>query len=100
MGWERKVLVKGKKAKATKKKINRIRIYPPRTGNVAEIFQAGEPIILPPPSVEFQHLLLGRDSCSKRTALDSKKISESDVPPSQKNRPKSRSTSEKPPARA
>jgi NADH dehydrogenase len=53
MGWERKVLVKGKKAKATKKKINRIRIYPPRTGNVAEIFQAGEPIILPPPSVEF-----------------------------------------------
>jgi NADH dehydrogenase len=53
MGWERKVIAKGETAKATKKKINRIRIYPPQTGNVAEIFQAGEPIILPPPSVEF-----------------------------------------------
>lgn len=48
-GWDRQVTVKGAAAKETKQTINRIRIYPPRTRDAAEILAAGAPVIQAPP---------------------------------------------------
>ena len=42
-GWERKVVATGKQAKATKTLINAERIYPPRTGDRAELLAAAAP---------------------------------------------------------
>lgn len=41
-GWDRKVVEVGGVAKATKRHINRDRIYPPTTGNPEDLYEAGE----------------------------------------------------------
>lgn len=48
-GWDRQVAVKGAAAKQTKRTINRIRIYPPRSRDAAEILAAAAPVIQAPP---------------------------------------------------
>ena len=48
-GWDRHVVAKGEAAKRTKQIINCRRIYPPLTGNRAEILAAAAPIVQPPP---------------------------------------------------
>ena len=48
-GWDRQVAVKGAAAKQTKQTINRIRIYPPRSRDAAEILTAAAPVIQAPP---------------------------------------------------
>lgn len=50
-GWNRAVIATGAAAKQTKQTINRIRIYPPRSGNRAEILAAAEPVVQAAPSV-------------------------------------------------
>jgi NADH:ubiquinone reductase (H+-translocating) len=42
-GWDRKVVARGAQAKATKQTINTVRIYPPRTGNRADLLAAAAP---------------------------------------------------------
>jgi NADH dehydrogenase len=48
-GWDRQVTATGAAAKDTKRTINRQRIYPPRSGDAAEIFAAGAPVTQAPP---------------------------------------------------
>jgi NADH:ubiquinone reductase (H+-translocating) len=48
-GWDRQVTAIGAEAKETKRTINCQRIYPPRSGNAAEILAAAAPIIQAPP---------------------------------------------------
>ncbi len=50
-GWDRHVVAEGSDAKLTKKSINRARIYPPRSGDRAEIFEAGRPFVQERPPV-------------------------------------------------
>ncbi|WP_027581827.1 NAD(P)/FAD-dependent oxidoreductase [Bradyrhizobium sp. Ai1a-2] len=50
-GWDRQVRTSGAAAKLTKQTINHVRIYPPRTGNRAEILAAGAPTPQAPPAV-------------------------------------------------
>jgi NADH dehydrogenase len=49
-GWDRRVATTGAAAKRTKETINRQRIYPPRSGDRREIFDAAEPTIQAPPA--------------------------------------------------
>lgn len=49
-GWDRRVATKGEAAKRTKETINRIRIYPPRSGDRREIFDAAAPTVQAPPA--------------------------------------------------
>ncbi len=49
-GWDRQVATTGDAAKRTKIMINRDRIYPPRSGDRAEIFAAAAPVIQAPPA--------------------------------------------------
>lgn len=49
-GWDRAVAAVGEMAKATKRLINRERIYPPLSGNRAEILAAAAPIVQAPPA--------------------------------------------------
>lgn len=48
-GWDRQVAVTGAAAKETKQTINRLRIYPPRSRDAAEILEAAAPVIQAPP---------------------------------------------------
>ncbi len=48
-GWDRTVTATGPAAKETKQTINRQRIYPPRSGDPAEILAAAAPLIQAPP---------------------------------------------------
>lgn len=48
-GWERRVVAEGAAAKEIKRTINCQRIYPPRSGNRREIFDAAAPVIQAPP---------------------------------------------------
>jgi NADH dehydrogenase len=48
-GWDRQVRTTGKDAKATKQTINRLRIYPPRSGNRADLLAAAAPLVQAPP---------------------------------------------------
>ena len=48
-GWDRQVTATGSAAKETKQTINRQRIYPPRSGDPAEILAAAAPVIQAPP---------------------------------------------------
>ncbi|MFZ2003707.1 MAG: FAD-dependent oxidoreductase [Stellaceae bacterium] len=48
-GWDRHVAVQGAAAKETKQTINRIRIYPPRSRDPAEILAAAAPVTQAPP---------------------------------------------------
>ncbi len=48
-GWDRRVVREGSEAKETKNTINRIRIYPPRSGNRQEILDMAKPEIQAPP---------------------------------------------------
>ena len=48
-GWDRQVAAKGAAAKETKQTINRIRIYPPRSRDAAEILAAAAPVTQAPP---------------------------------------------------
>jgi NADH dehydrogenase len=47
-GWDREVVATGADAKTIKETINRVRIYPPRSRDRAEILQAAAPIIQAP----------------------------------------------------
>jgi NADH:ubiquinone reductase (H+-translocating) len=49
-GWDRRVATKGAAAKRTKEIINRERIYPPRSGDRREIFEAAAPVVQAPPA--------------------------------------------------
>lgn len=49
LGWDRQVSATGSAAKLTKQTINHERIYPPRTGNRAELFAAAAPTVQAPP---------------------------------------------------
>ncbi|MGY3618977.1 NAD(P)/FAD-dependent oxidoreductase [Bradyrhizobium sp. USDA 10063] len=49
-GWDRQVRTSGAAAKLTKQTINHVRIYPPRTGNRAEILAASAPTLQAPPA--------------------------------------------------
>jgi NADH dehydrogenase len=49
-GWDRRVATKGAAAKRTKEIINRQRIYPPRSGDRREIFDAAAPVVQAPPA--------------------------------------------------
>ena len=49
-GWDRHVATTGDAAKRTKMIINRERIYPPRSGDRREIFDAAAPIVQAPPA--------------------------------------------------
>jgi NADH dehydrogenase len=49
-GWDRRVAATGAAAKRTKEIINRQRIYPPRSGDRREIFDAAAPIVQAPPA--------------------------------------------------
>jgi NADH dehydrogenase len=51
-GWDRHVVASGAVAKKTKQTINCQRIYPPRSGNRAEILAAAAPIVQTPPDYE------------------------------------------------
>jgi NADH dehydrogenase len=48
-GWDRKLLTDGMTAKQVKQRINRERIYPPRTGRKADLFNAARPVVDDPP---------------------------------------------------
>jgi NADH dehydrogenase len=48
-GWDRVVVANGDKAKATKQAINTRRIYPPLTGNRADLLAAAAPELQPRP---------------------------------------------------
>jgi NADH dehydrogenase len=48
-GWDRRVAVTGAAAKETKRTINCLRIYPPRTRDPAEILASAAPVIQAPP---------------------------------------------------
>jgi NADH dehydrogenase len=48
-GWDRRVAVTGAAAKETKRTINCVRIYPPRSRDPAEILASATPIIQAPP---------------------------------------------------
>ncbi|MDB5533190.1 MAG: proton-conducting rane transporter, partial [Hyphomicrobiales bacterium] len=48
-GWDRKLLTEGMTAKQVKQRINRERIYPPRTGRKADLFNAAKPVVDDPP---------------------------------------------------
>jgi len=48
-GWDRRVAATGAAAKQTKRTINTVRIYPPRSRDPAEILAAAEPVIQTPP---------------------------------------------------
>jgi NADH dehydrogenase len=50
-GINRKLLASGAAAKETKNTINKVRIYPPRTGRAADILAAAAPIVQPLPAV-------------------------------------------------
>jgi NADH dehydrogenase len=54
-GWERHVVSTGAAAKRTKMTINRERIYPPCSGERAEILAAAAPVVQTPPA-RFQRL--------------------------------------------
>ena len=56
VGWDRRVYETGSAAKATKQTINHERIYPPRTGNRAELFAAAAPTVQAPPPLRVQPL--------------------------------------------
>lgn len=49
-GWDRQVRTSGAGAKSTKQTINHVRIYPPRSGDRAEILAAGAPTLQAPPA--------------------------------------------------
>jgi NADH dehydrogenase len=49
-GWDRHVVARGADAKRTKQTINCQRIYPPRSGNLAEILAAAAPVVQSPPA--------------------------------------------------
>jgi NADH:ubiquinone reductase (H+-translocating) len=49
-GWDRRVATTGAAAKRTKETINRQRIYPPRSGDRREIFEAAAPVVQAPPA--------------------------------------------------
>src|SRR5581483_416257 len=49
--WDRRVIATGAAAKATKRTINGKRIYPPRSGNAAEILAAAAPTVQKPPEL-------------------------------------------------
>jgi NADH:ubiquinone reductase (H+-translocating) len=49
-GWDRRVATRGAAAKRTKEIINRERIYPPRSGDRREIFDAAAPVVQTPPA--------------------------------------------------
>jgi len=49
-GWDRKVVSRGAEAKATKRVINGQRIYPPLSGDPAELLAAAAPVIQDPPA--------------------------------------------------
>lgn len=53
-GWDRRVVATGEAAKCTKRLINGQRIYPPLTGDRAEILASAAPVIQRPPPVEPQ----------------------------------------------
>ncbi len=53
-GWDRQVVAAGETAKRTKRLINGERIYPPLTGDRAEILAAAAPVIQRPPPVQSQ----------------------------------------------
>ncbi len=48
-GWDRRVVAEGATAKQTKETINRVRIYPPRSGNRRDILNAAAPVVQTPP---------------------------------------------------
>lgn len=50
-GWDRRVISTREAAKATKRTINRERIYPPRSGKRSEILAAATPQVQEPPEV-------------------------------------------------
>jgi NADH dehydrogenase len=50
-GWERRLAAQGQQAKNVKRVINTERIYPPRTGNRADLFAAAAPIVQAPPPI-------------------------------------------------
>jgi NADH dehydrogenase len=50
-GWERRLAAQGQQAKNVKRVINTERIYPPRTGNRADLFNAAAPIVQAPPPI-------------------------------------------------
>ena len=49
LGWERRLVSRGAKAKRTKELINRERIYPPRSGDRRSILDAAAPTVQAPP---------------------------------------------------
>jgi NADH dehydrogenase len=51
-GIDRKLLASGAAAKETKNTINKVRIYPPRTGRAADILAAAAPIVQALPAVD------------------------------------------------
>lgn len=51
-GWDRAVVATGADAKATKNAINRVRIYPPRSGNRADLLAAAAPELQSRPTAE------------------------------------------------
>jgi NADH dehydrogenase len=51
VGWDRQLSAIGSTAKATKRTINRERIYPPRTGRREDLFAAAAPTVQRPPPV-------------------------------------------------
>jgi NADH dehydrogenase len=50
-GWERQLAAVGAEAKKTKETINRLRIYPPRSGDRREILDAAAPVVQPAPAL-------------------------------------------------
>ncbi|WP_425615120.1 NAD(P)/FAD-dependent oxidoreductase [Anatilimnocola sp. NA78] len=52
-GWDRHVVAQGAKAKQTKQVINCQRIYPPLSGNRADILAAAAPVVQRPP--QYRH---------------------------------------------
>jgi NADH:ubiquinone reductase (H+-translocating) len=53
-GWDRRLHSSGAAAKVTKQTINHQRIYPPRTGNVADLLAAAAPTVQAAPVVKPQ----------------------------------------------
>jgi NADH:ubiquinone reductase (H+-translocating) len=51
-GWDRRLHSSGAEAKVTKQTINHVRIYPPRTGNRADLLAAAAPAVQPPPALK------------------------------------------------
>ncbi len=48
-GWDRRVVAVGPEAKRTKELINRVRIYPPQTGDAQALLDAAAPTVQAPP---------------------------------------------------